>query len=318
MAAVVNIADERVLTDLVKGDESQKVRLAALAKIRSNSFLAEVLADALCRATLDERREVWRTALAQANDPGLLAYVARTGCAEWVGAEIVACLTDEVLLAGIAREGKDRNVTRAALRKVGSEQNLLAVVLDSRVDRTMRNLAIGKLGAEAVASLVRTAPDARVRSQAVEEVKDESLLEQIAGQDRDRDVRRKAISKIQDQHALTRLARSIDDPELRRAAVSRISAPDCLAELRDILDGVQTALDSLGASGKFPGDWCRDDDGKRLLTITESPNTNGTGCQYYESGACLFRVRVRHDMSFGPEACSVPAGGYRQCFVLAS
>ena len=99
--------------------------------------------------------------------------------------------------------------------------------------------------------------------------------------------------------------------------MARITDPVCKGEQADMEAAENASLSRLAAMD-FPEGWCSGENGARLLSIMAAANSNGEGCSFHKLGACLFRVRARRDMSCGPEACSAPPGGFRQCFVLGS
>jgi hypothetical protein len=177
----------------------------------------------------------------------------------WAASLIVSCAsdakatrriseTDQNKLADMARNDSDREVRRAAIRKL-TDQGLLKQIALKDEDDAIRATAVWAMTDERV--LVQVAveagteglrlaairgiadptllrrlafdePNPDVRSCAVERIGDPSLIEKIATADRDARVRTVATRRLTDPVLLAKQATEDSAPEVRAAAASRI------------------------------------------------------------------------------------------------
>jgi hypothetical protein len=186
----------------------------------------------------------------------------------WAASLLVSCAsnakatrriseTDQIKLADMAKHDSDREVRRAAIRKL-TDQGLLKQLALQDEDDAIRAAAVWamtdegmlvQVAVEAGTEGLRLAairritdptllrrlafdePNADVRLCTVERIGDPSLIEKIATADRDARVRATATRRITDSVLLAKQATDDSAPEVRIAAASRIVDQALLARM---------------------------------------------------------------------------------------
>jgi hypothetical protein len=115
-------------------------------------------------------------------------------------------LTDQSVLADIAKNDDDWHVRKAAYERLGNDQSALAEV--AKNDEDLR-------GCYAI----------------VEELTDPSVLADIAKNAKDSWIREAAVNKLTDQSALADVAKNAKDRDIRKAAVWKLTDPEVLADI---------------------------------------------------------------------------------------
>jgi hypothetical protein len=132
----------------------------------------------------------------------------------------VAKLTDQALLATIARKATDRDIRCAAVAKL-TDQALLAKIAREEEWAVCR-VAVETLTDQALlATIAREATDRDIRCAAVAKLTDQALLATIAREDKERAVRRVAVETLTDQALLATIAREAEDSHIRHIAETR-------------------------------------------------------------------------------------------------
>jgi hypothetical protein len=101
---------------------------------------------------------------------------------------------------------------------------------------------------EVLADLAKTAPDARVRSEAVLRVKDSAVLSEVVRQEQDPAIRRTIVARINDPAVLKDIAKADADAGVRDAAAAR-------AQMLRTVDAKHPEF--AGWSGCKPGSWVK-------------------------------------------------------------
>lgn len=120
--------------------------------------------------------------------------------------EDVGHITDQLELARIVVNEKDRNVRKAAVGRLTNQAVLAGVTIEDK-DSHIRKTAAKKLTDQAALTKVAIeAKDEDVRKAAFEKLTDETALTKVAIEAEDEDVRKAAIEKLTDQTVLTKIA----------------------------------------------------------------------------------------------------------------
>jgi hypothetical protein len=201
----------------------------------------EIRQQAVRRMT-DQRRLAWVAkhdisvavgvaAVERITDQALLADIARTREAWTIDAAVhhaaVERITDQTLLADLAKTKGD---TRAAGRI--SDPALLVSLAEAAEAASVREAAVRGIDDQKV--LFRSAKNdafPEVRLAAVGRLSDQAMLAELARTSSDIAVRRAAIGKVTDQTVLGQVARNDASPELRKVAVEAVADPSLLAEI---------------------------------------------------------------------------------------
>lgn len=140
-----------------------------------------------------------------------------------------------MLLVNFATNDRDWFVRVAAVERV-TDQAVLAEVAKTDEETSVRRSAIEKLTSQAVlGDIARTDKDEFSRKAAVKNLLDKIVLAEIASTDRDEDVRQAAIAKLTDQSALASVAKTGPSWATRWAATESIEDQLVRTELTNAL-----------------------------------------------------------------------------------
>jgi hypothetical protein len=202
-----------------KNSDSGK-RLDAVNNLTNQTILAKI-------ATVSENRDVRLAAAGRLTEHPIPSGIFQDlSVLHWdseasYGSRVVERLTDEVILAHLARKAAHTGIRKAAVEKL-KDQDVLAEIASNDFDSKVRMAAIGKINDnERLAQIARTAmlfqradvriapsPDTGIRLEAVRRIKSQALLADLAINSYQRDVRLEAARKVTDQPLLSKIARS--------------------------------------------------------------------------------------------------------------
>jgi len=144
--------------------------------------------------------------------------------------EAVRALTNQALLADIAKNDEDVHVREAAISKlITPDQILLA---EAAKKHLMASAAVEKLTDQAL--LAEVAKSYGNASDAVKKLTDQALLAEVAKNASNTHVGKAAVGKLSDQAFLADVARSCSDDEVRKAAIKKIKD---LGRIQKVLSG---------------------------------------------------------------------------------
>ncbi|MDR2673518.1 MAG: WD40 repeat domain-containing protein [Opitutaceae bacterium] len=222
---------------IAKTSSSEQRRLSAvevLAAADNQALLADVAANA---GDINTRA----AAADKLTDERLLAGVAKTieERRDWMVTARMGKITDPQLLASLAREARSMNVRVEAALRLG-DQALLADIARSGADGGIRKKAIAQLADQpALAALALNDRDQSVRLEAVRRVSDQALLaglilDEKAGQP----VRIEAVSRLDDQRVLAAIAKTGDKDAAERRGIEplRLKALERLTDQQALAD----------------------------------------------------------------------------------
>jgi hypothetical protein len=220
-AAVEDLADVSILSEIAKCDTDASVRLAAVARLTDQVLLLE-------SARNDYDASVRQAAATKITDRTFLAGLVDAKDVS-IRLAAVARLADQALLLEWARNDSDASVRQAAAAKI-TDQTFLAGLVRAK-DVNIRTAAVTRLTDQALLSeSARNDEDERVRRTAVAGITDQVLLAQIARTDGNRDVRNGAAGGIHDQALLAELVRDGGVWEdVREVALARMTDQQQLA-----------------------------------------------------------------------------------------
>ena len=150
---------------------------------------------------------------------------------ENVRKEAVKKISDESVLADVAKNAPDRDVRKEAVKKIDNN-SILADVAKTDSDEGIRIEAVRRIGGgSALVDVAKNALDRDVRREAVKKIDEMSVLADVAKNDSDEDVRLLAVGKIDEMSVLVDVAKNAPDEDVRCKAVSKISDESVLIDI---------------------------------------------------------------------------------------
>lgn len=246
--AAVDTADEAELTRIALNDPVHSIRIAAVARLTSQSALGQVATsdgpryvrkDAIRRlerqdlleqvALKDGWPEFQADAAERLQDPEALARVVRAA-PRAVSAPLVAKLADPARLAVIARDHEDDSIRVLALDRITDQELLKQIAQKGRFPSARRD-AIKRIRDPGFLQAIALGdPDENVAEVAARGVSDPARLAALS-QSRWPAARNVVAHRSDDQALLTRLAREDRSEFVRAAAAARITDQRILGEL---------------------------------------------------------------------------------------
>lgn len=245
LAAVGSLEDEMLLFAIALHDGDGQVRNAAIAKLTSPGYLAVVAQEAPLddeKAAAAEKlvhpeqlselarigvEKVRLAAVRKLSDPGLLAEIAEQDDSRDVCLAAInnPHLTDSAVFAGIIKAGSDKDITIAAFRRLSDPRVISEIAAHAEAPR-VRMAAVENLADEAVlVRIARTDPDGDVRKAAFARLRGSLQSESRPWIDP------VAVQALRDQGLLRDIACEAGDRKVRSAAVSGIMEPGLLVEV---------------------------------------------------------------------------------------
>ena len=143
----------------------------------------------------------------------------------------VARVTDQIVLAEIAKNDRAWRVREKAIERLTDQTALAEIVKRERESSTVSK-AVARLTHQTVLAEIAK-PDCPwlIRHKAIESVTDETVLAEIARRDSDGRLRKDATERLTDQAVLAEIARRDSDEEVRRRAIDRLADQAVLGEI---------------------------------------------------------------------------------------
>ena len=243
--AVKKLTNQVVLAEIVKADSDFDVHRAAIETLTDQVAIAEVLKTEIVKAREHEERWVLGGALKKLTDQNLLADVAKNAAASPIRTAAIEKVTNQDVLADIAETDKDSKVRATALAKVDESHPVKQKVkqeMQQKIDAdflktyegdrsTCETVFARVTNQDLLADIAKNAVRASIRTAAVEMVADQNVLAKIAKTDKDSKVRETAIRKLTDQNLLADIAKTDSDSDVRCAAIENLTNQMVLAEI---------------------------------------------------------------------------------------
>lgn len=223
-AAFSRLADQTVLAEIAWHESDVHIRVDAVEYLTDQALLQKLVAE-------DKEPRV-RGAAAQAlKDENVLEQMALGDESEHVRRIASNRLTSEAALARVATHDANNNYTHdirlAAVRKITDETVLSQVaigdghyqVYEAAVDLLSNPIALANVATEGRGAW----------QQALDKLKDQELLLQVAIRGKSEKARKAAVGKLIDQVNLANLAIASEHYEVRLEAVARLTDEDLLA-----------------------------------------------------------------------------------------
>jgi hypothetical protein len=222
--AVLRLTDQAVLGRIAQSDSDALVRTRAVERVSDQAVLA-----GLATATHEDVR---LGAVGALTDQTVLAKVARTDPSRGVRARAVARLKDQAELAAAVALSDPDGVVRKAAVGLLTDQSVLARVAKSDKDPDVALAAVRSITDEGVrAEVAASAVADDVRELALGGIDDQRVIAALARKDPAPRVRYKAIAKLTDQGVLADLAKNDPEPKIRIQAIARVSGQSVLADV---------------------------------------------------------------------------------------
>jgi hypothetical protein len=234
LAAVLELPSERQATfgQVAMEDSEVEIAMAALSRVRDIKVLARL-------ASASNHRDVRRTALSTVFEH--YRGLHRSRLPELI--DVVKALTDQILLAEVARTHSEHDVRKAASdRRQDVRENAILKLTNQAVLAEIAESGEDSDRASAVKSpcltdqrllthIAKFDKDSGVRGLAVRRLTDQAVLAEIAGNDKDPWVRSAAVEVLADQAVLAEIAATDNDPGVSSEAASRLTDTALLVTL---------------------------------------------------------------------------------------
>lgn len=164
-------------------------------------------------------------------DQVVLAEIARTDENRKVCEAAFGKLTDQSILAGIARIGWEEDYVRVAAIQKLADQALLAEIAKTDEKWVVREAAVRKMTDQSIlAGIARKfLEEDHVRVAAVERLTDQTLLAEIVQKESRKDVCLAAVKRLTDQALLAEIAKTNEKWDVRMAAKNKVTDQTLLA-----------------------------------------------------------------------------------------
>jgi hypothetical protein len=226
--AVRWLTDQAVLAEIATGPLGSscmgQVGITAIVRLQDQTTLAKIV-----KANINGHG---RLAMRRLTDQSLLADIAKTLDDKDAGNSAlrrlaVAKLTDQTVLADAAKTAGDPSIRMAALKKVTDQTALADLARNAHGDderlKAAEKLADKGLAQSIYAAMAKTASGAAVGIVAVGRLTDQALLADVVKTAADSGVRQAAVAMLTDSKVLAALAKSAADPEVRQVAAKRLA-----------------------------------------------------------------------------------------------
>ena len=143
-----------------------------------------------------------------------------------------SCESNEELLR-VARRGRDVDERLKAIEGITNQKYLFDLATDSSMGRNERTTAVMAIEDEQLLSKLVYDRDGAIRQNAInnQHLSDQTILLNIATQDKDKYMRREAISKLTDQNALLKIVETETDQTARAIAIRTLTNLDDLIKI---------------------------------------------------------------------------------------
>jgi hypothetical protein len=159
----------------------------------------------------------WR-AVESLTDQDVLANIAKNDVDWRVRETAVKRLTSQTILADVAKNDDWGSVRKAAVDRV-TDQAVLADIAKHDEDEDVRKVAVDRVTDQTMLTdIAKNASSSSVRKAAVDRVTDQSALADVAGNDKDEDVRKAAMKHVTDQAVLADVVKAGKDSPVRKLA----------------------------------------------------------------------------------------------------
>ncbi len=216
--AVRNLTDLNLLSNVVVASKEGRVRVRVAAKLQDQTLLAKIAMEAQDASDRNSYR-IRSMAVYELTDQGLLAKIAMdvkyTKDIEMmrIGMQAAEKITNEVRLAEMGMW-----VRPEWTRKV-TDQALLARLARESVNGEVRDAALEKLTRpDLLASLAISAPDDYIRHDAMDKLRQQKWLEQVAVEATDSEIRATAVGCLTNLELLAKIAVSDQREAIRKFA----------------------------------------------------------------------------------------------------
>lgn len=223
-AAVERLSDQILLGQIAQSDSVVfEVRLKAVMKLSDQTLLARFAADA--------NKGIRQGAVNALTDQAVLAKLARTDSDFGVRYDAAKKLTDQAELTAVATSDQDARVRKAAVERL-SEGAVLAKIAKTDPESATALAAAERIKDDAFLVEVATgAGHEAVRVLAVSRIDNQSVLADIARKDQALGVRNRAADKLTNQGVLADIARKDASPQVRNTAIVRLNDQSVLAQI---------------------------------------------------------------------------------------
>jgi hypothetical protein len=242
--AAGKLRDQTVLEEIARSALPDAVRKVAIAGLTNQRALADIAGN-------DSDASIRLTATGRLTDQPALAAIVKSDAGKNVRLKAVERLTDQRTLADFVKNAKyDENdpgeeVPSAALKKITDQQTLADIALNEDAWQSVRTGAASRLTDQRqVEGIINTINKKRgagrrggltqdnwdVLRAAVGNLADQSMLAEIAKNDKSVDMRTAAVGKLTVQDALADVAKSDEDSGIAWEALRRLDDQRLLAE----------------------------------------------------------------------------------------
>ena len=274
MAALRRLSDQTILAEIAKTDSDADVRQAAsehlaavlrdvamspssrvswiareaaINKLSDQAILAEVVEyyevggqgarddyKGISWRLLDAaRKRMAEMRVAVVADQAALAEIAKTD-SERDGCAALERITDQSVLADVARNARTLKVQAAAVERITNQTLLADIAGQARNSDTRANAAAKLSDQETLIAIAMTDPEPVVRAKAVRRLANVDVITELATTDHAAWVRQEAVMRVTDQALLTEIARNQEEePRVRSAAIARLFDEALLAAIAE-------------------------------------------------------------------------------------
>ena len=225
-AAIVKLNAQQhqvLLANIAKYDVDGRVCLSAANKLTDQ----ELLADVVKKAKDNSARKVSLNKLDKQHQD-LFTQLAKNDGDKSVRIIATDKITDQMLLADIAKNAKDTDIRQAAIEKMNEWHQILYVeiVKDFRANNSLREAAMRKLTNQDL--ILEIAKNAKygLRHVAIEKLdrmQYQALFSYISKNDHDENVRKSAVKKLTDQTLLADIAKKDESANIRIVAIENLN-----------------------------------------------------------------------------------------------
>jgi len=231
--AIAKLTDQRLLAVIAKNDSDSMNRRKAVTKISDPILEQETVTylamneEVSWRDRLDYALKIEDNVIAQAI---IADFIIHHAAEDYFESEVFSKLTDQHLLAGVAKNAPSLRACFVAVSKLTDKNLLTDVAKNSRHDRIRAEVMKQGLDPAALADIATTDADGRVRMGAAEILSDPAFAQEVyaavAGNEaEDRSAREEAVAKLTVESVLAELAMNPGNGHVRLAAVEKLSDP---------------------------------------------------------------------------------------------
>lgn len=229
IAAINKITDDKVLAEIAKEADNNKVRKSAINKISDQLILKEL-------ANYDKNSYIREESVKMITDQNILIELIKD--AEFTNTKETALskIEDHNVLVDIAKNYKDIQIRRAAIWKI-TDQNVLISLAKNDTNNYIRRTAVKKISDQNIlADIAMQDNDSEVQHNAILGINDQLILKEIINKVKNYAFKdaiiETAVHQITDQNVLLELAKNDDeDFTARRAAVEKITDQNILIDM---------------------------------------------------------------------------------------